>query len=77
MMIPGLGWSTDNVWNYPLQTAEPSYCVITNTEIVDITEDNNPSTAVYFHDNEACSQPCTSISVDPTKVKYDLKFRIK
>ena len=54
MMMANLGWSTDNVWTFPLPSADPSYCIVINTEIIDITEDNNPSTAVYFHDNGAC-----------------------
>ena len=74
--MPGLGWSTDNIWTYLLPTAHINYCNVINTEIIEVTEDGDPSTAVYFQDNEACIQPCTSISVDPTKVEYELKFKI-
>ena len=43
-----------------------------------MTEDGDPSTAVYFHENETpCTQPCTSISVDPSKVEYELTFKIQ
>ena len=72
--MSGFGWSTDNVWTFTLPTADPSYCKVINTEIINVTEDGDPSTAVYFHNNEACIQPCISISIDPTKAKYELKF---
>ena len=52
--MPGLGWSTDDVWTFPPPIADPTYCVVINTEIIDITEDGNPSTAVYFNGNEEC-----------------------
>ena len=76
MMMPNLGWSTDNVWDFPLQTTDTAYCIVIITEIINITEDNNSSTSVYFNGNGACIQPCTSISVDPNKVEYELKFQI-
>jgi len=75
--MSNLGWSSDNVWTFSLPIANPIYCVVINTEIIDVTEDGDPSTAVYFHGNEACNQPCNSISVDVAKVEYDLKFKIK
>jgi len=54
MMMSGLGWSTDNVWTFTLPTADPSYCEVINTEIIDVTEDGVSSNAVYLHDNGAC-----------------------
>ena len=75
-MMPGLGWSTNNVWTFTLPPANPSYCIVINTEIIEATEDSNPSTAVYFNNYEACIQPCISISIDPVKVEYELKFKI-
>ena len=77
MIMPNLGWSTDNVWTFTLPTADPSHCQVIITEVIDITEDGAPSTAVYFYNNAACIQPCTSISIDPAKVEYELKFKVK
>ena len=77
MLLPGFGWPTDNIWIFTLPTADPSYCVVIETVIIDVTEDGVPGNAVYFHDNEACTQPCTSISIDPDKVLHDLKFKIQ
>ena len=59
--MPGLGWSTDNVWTYPVPTSPLTYCEVIHTEIL-------YNTAVYFQDNQACVQPCISISVDPSSV---------
>ena len=70
--MPDLGWSTDNIWTFPVPTSDTEYCEVIHTEIV-----ATPSTAVYFQDNEACVQPCTSISVDPAYVQQDLTFRVE
>ena len=57
MMMPNLGWSTDDVWTFPLPTGSPTYCEVINTEIIDITEDGVSSSAVFFEGNGVL--PCT------------------
>jgi len=47
-------WSSDNVWTVTFPTSDLTYCNVINTEIVDVTEDGDTSTAVYFHENGAC-----------------------
>ena len=62
MMMPGLGWSTDNAWTFPLPTADYfSYCEVITTQITTVTEDGiiSVTDAVYFHDLNGCNQPCT------------------
>jgi len=31
MNVPELGWSTDNVWAFPLPIADPGYCIVIET----------------------------------------------
>jgi len=54
-MLSGFGWSTDNVWDFPLPITGKSYCYVTETEIINVTDDDGPSpTSVYFHENFLC-----------------------
>ena len=41
MLMPNLGWSTDQAWTYILPIADPSYsyCTVMKTEILNIRED--------------------------------------
>ena len=79
-MMPNLGWSTNAVLTFPLPITDLSYCTVIETEIIDVTEDGivNPDVnkAVYFEGKESCVQPCTSLSVDPTKIEFELRFKI-
>jgi len=59
MLISGFGWTGENVWTFPFPTANPSYCEVIITEIIEVTEDNAPSTAVFFEEQETCIQPCS------------------
>ena len=57
--MPNLGWSTEEVWTWPVLTiTNPSYCEVLTSEIVDVKEDGieNPDLdkAVYFEGKENC-----------------------
>ena len=52
MLMPNLGWTTNDVWTFPSPIADPSHCIVIENEIIDVREDTivNPDVdkAVYF-----------------------------
>ena len=53
MMMGGMGWPTDNVWTFPIPITNLDYCNVIYTEVIDVTEDDDPSgpsPAVYFYE---------------------------
>jgi len=52
--MAGIGWSTENIFEFLLPTASESYCTVKSNQIVSILLDGNADDtidgAVFFHD---------------------------